>query len=397
MLPALGRGADSAATPSGALAPSTDLGLSPGLIHLNTGSAGPTSNRVLARTLAAWRQLETDPVAQAYYDFPDTVFTAADQVRGKAASLIGCSPDEILVTRGTTDDITTLAQSVRLREGDHVLLSNLEHEGGEVGWLHRQRIDGVIIDRVQIPFDEHGSERIVSAYSTAITPRTRVISVSHVLASTGLRMPIAEIVKLARAHDILCVVDGAQAVGHVPVDVRALGCDAYATSGHKWLMGPKGTGFVYIAESAGSQINPPQWQLGRAVGSDSAGLTPLPLAVGLGEAIDGVQKLGIPRIERHNLALANIAHLGMAKMPLLSVVSPPPGPSASALVAAIVAAPIDADQLRIALQDRHGVVVKLTEKRWFNGIRVSPHVFNDEVQVTAALTALRAELQRLAV
>jgi selenocysteine lyase/cysteine desulfurase len=396
LLPALGRSAAGATSPSGALVPATDVGLSPGLIHLNTGSAGPTSNRVLTRTLAAWRQLETDPVAQSYYDLPNTIFTAADQVRGKAAALIGCSPDEILFTRGTTDGITTLAQSVRLKEGDHVLLSNQEHDGGEVGWLHRQKMDGVIIDRVKLPFEEHDSQRIVAAYSAAVTPKTRVISVSHVLASTGLRMPIAAISKLAREHDILCVVDGAQAVGHIPVDVRALGCHAYATSGHKWLMGPKGTGFVYIAGSAGSAINPPQWQLGRAVGSDSAGLAPLTLAVGFGEAIDDVRNLGIAHIEQHNLALAELVYTEMTKISALRVVSPPPGPSATALVSAMVAKSVDAEKLRAALQERHGVVVKLVEKRWFNGIRLSPHIFNDEAQVTTAIAALRAELKRLA-
>jgi selenocysteine lyase/cysteine desulfurase len=396
MLPALGRGAAAAPSPSGALTPASDFGLAPGLIHLNTASAGPTFNRVLARTLAAWRQLETDPVAQAYYDSPDTVFTAADQVRGKAAALLGCSADEILLTRGTTDGITTLAHSVRLSEGDHVLLSNQEHDGGEVGWLHRQKIDGLIIDRAQLPLDEYDPQRIVAAYSAAITPRTRVISVSHVLASTGLRMPIAEIAKLARAHDVLCVVDGAQAVGQIPVDVHVLGCHAYATSGHKWLMGPKGTGFVYIDRSAVGQIDPPQWQLGRAVGSDSAGLAPLTLAVGLGVAIDSVNGLGVSRIEQHNLALAKLAHSEMARMPLLRLVGPPPGPYATALIAAMVSEPIDADKLRTTLQERHGVVVKLAERRWFNGIRLSPHVFNDEAQVTTALTALGAELQRLA-
>jgi selenocysteine lyase/cysteine desulfurase len=392
-LPVLGFGATSTASPSnGALAPMADFGLSPGLIHLNTASAGPTSKRVLARTQEASRQLEVDPVAQSYYDRPDTVFTAADQVRGKAAALVGCSPDEILFTRGTTDGITTLAHSVRLEKGDRVLLSNQEHDGGEVGWVHRQKLDGVIVDRVQLELQEYDLDRIVKAFRAAITPRTRVISVSHVLASTGLTMPIADIAKLARAHEILCVVDGAQAVGQIAVDVVALGCHAYATSGHKWLMGPKGTGFVYVAKNAGGDIEPPQWQLGRQVGSDSAGLAPLTLVVGLGEAIDDVQRLGMSRIEPHNIALARVIHAEMSKMPLLHVVSPPPGPNATALVAARLPPTIDADLVRARLQERHGVVVKLTEKRWFNGIRMSPHIFNDEAQVATALEALRIEL-----
>ena len=384
-IPAAGSG-------TGALLSRDELGLLPGLIHFNTGSAGPTTKRVLASTMAAWRQLETDPVAEAYYNDPTTVFSIADQVRGKAAGLIGCSPDEILVSRGTTDGITILAASVRLKQGDRILLGNLEHEGGEIGWRHRQRMDGIVIDRVQLPFEEHDPARIVAAYAAAIRPTTKVISVSHVIAPTGLRMPIAQVAGLARAHGILCIVDGAQAVGQIPVDVRASGCHAYATSGHKWLMGPKGTGFVYISKDAAGAIEPSQWQLGKQVGSNSAGLAPLTMAVGLGQAIDDVSTIGMAHVEAYNLALAERMRQGMAAISQLHVVSPTPGPEATALVSAILPPSIDAFEVRKRLRERHNVVIKQGEKRWFNGIRLSPHIFNDQSEVETALTALRTEL-----
>lgn len=393
MLPALDCATVSAAVQGGPLLSREELGLSPGLIHLNTGSAGPTRNRVLARTLAAWRQLETNPVVQSYYDEPNTIFTAADQVRTKAAALLGCSGDEILFTRGTTDGITTLAQSVKLSAGDRILSSNLEHEGGEVGWLHRQWLTGVLVDRVRLPFDEHDPQQIMRAYAAALTPKTKVITVSHVLAPTGLLMPVADIAQLARSRGILCVVDGAQAVGQIRVDVRSIGCHAYATSGHKWLMGPKGTGVVYIAKDALGSFAPPQWQLGRKVGSDSAGLASLTMAIGLGEAIDAARTLGIEEIENHNRKLSATVYAEMSKMPQLRVVSPAPGAHSTALVAAILPPSISAERIRADLQARHNVVIKLAEKRWFNGIRLSPHVFNDEAQVAAALSALRTELR----
>ncbi len=392
LLPALDVASVSAAVQGGPLIPAGELSLPPGLIHLNTASAGPTPNRVLARTIAAWRQLERDPVAQCYSDQPDTVFTAADDVRGKAAALLGCSANEILFTRGTTDGITTLAHSVKLNARDRILLSNLEHEGGEVGWLHREKMSGVVVDRIQLPFEEHDPQRIVDAYAAALTPKTKVISVSHVLAPTGLRMPVAEIARIARSRGVLCVVDGAQAVGQISFDVRSIGCDAYATSGHKWLMGPKGTGFVYIAKNAAGAFDPPQWQLGRAVGSNSAGLAPLTIVVGLGEALDATRALGIHRIEAYNRGLANTVYTEMTKMPQLRIVSPTPGACSTAMVAAMLPPAIDADRLRAALRTRHNVVIKRAERRWFNGIRLSPHVFNDEVQVARALAALRTEL-----
>lgn len=389
VLPGLASGPTLARQPEGALFSSAGLGMLPGLIHLNTGSAGPTTNRVLANTMAAWKQLEADPVVEAYYG---SIFLAADTVRQKAAALIRCSADEILFTRGTTDGITTLASSVRLKEGDRVLLSNLEHEGGEIGWRHRERRDGVVLDRVQLPFELHDPDAIVSAYASAIRPTTRVISVSHIIATTGLRMPIPEIAALARSRGILCIVDGAQAVGHIPVNVRSLGCHAYATSGHKWLMGPKGTGFLYIAGDVGDAIQPPQWQLGKQVGADSVGLAPLTMAIGLSSAIEDVHAIGAERIETHNLALAARVRAGMAAIPQLHVVSPHPGPNATALVAAMLPSTIDALAVRERLRERHKVVIKLAEKRWFNGIRLSPHVFNDEGQVDAALAALKTEL-----
>ncbi len=210
-----------------------ELGLEPDLVYLNTASAGPTPKRVLARTIEAWQRLETEPVYMGYSPAPDSVVTAADQVRGKAAALIGCTPDEILLTAGTTQGITTLANSIRLKEGDRVLLTDQEHEGGEVGWQHRERRDGIVVDRVNIPIGDSDPGAIIARFAGAIGARTRVICFSHVLSPTGLRMPVAEIAALAKSHGALCIIDGAQAVGAMAVDVRALGCDAYATSGHK--------------------------------------------------------------------------------------------------------------------------------------------------------------------
>lgn len=372
-----------------------ELGLAPGLIHLNTASAGPTPDGVLRRVVAAWHRIETDPVVMSYSSDPASIVTAADRVRDKAAALIGCSPDEILLSRGTTDGITTIAQSIRLREGDRVLLTDQEHEGGETGWLHRQRLDGIIIDRVSIAIGDCDTAAILGRFKSAMGPRTRAVCVSHILSPTGLRMPVAQIAALARQKGALCIVDGAQAVGGTAVDVRALGCDAYATSGHKWLMGPKGTGFVYISNEASNAIAPPEWLMGKRYGSNSEGLSPMPLAIGLGEAIDRMMLIGLSRVEQHNLALAERIYGAFTRMSALTIVSPPPGPLATALVAARLPDAVDSQLLRARMRERHDVSIKMAEKRWFNGIRLSPHIFNDVEQVEKALAALRRELDHL--
>jgi isopenicillin-N epimerase len=268
-LPAVSAGPLTGATGDNApLLSRRELGLEPGLVYLNTASAGPTPKRVLARTIEAWNRLETEPVYMSYSREPDSIVSAADRVRGKAAALVGCEAEEIFLTHGTTDEITTLANSIRLREGDRVLLTDQEHEGGETGWQRRERRDGIVVDRVSIPVGDTDTDAIVARFAAAIRPRTRVMSFCHVLTSTGLRMPVADIAALAKSRSVLSVVDGAQAVGAMPVDVRVLDCDAYATSGHKWLMGPKGQ------DSSLSASGPPR-KSNRRSGTSTAGTGPI--------------------------------------------------------------------------------------------------------------------------
>ena len=116
--------------------------------------------------------------------------------------------------------------------------------GGQ--YLARQH--GVQLDGVPVPRGKVDAEALRSAMAKGMRTGTPVICVSHVLSSTGLRMPIAELQALARSRGVLCAVDGAQAVGAVRVTVRELGCHAYAASGHKWLLGPKGTGLLFLAK-----------------------------------------------------------------------------------------------------------------------------------------------------
>jgi selenocysteine lyase/cysteine desulfurase len=361
----------------------------PGLTYLNTASLGPTPRAVLDRTLDAWRELESNPVYMAYGDGPAHV--AADRTRALAAALLGCTAHEILITRSTTDAMNSLALNLRLSRGDRVLLTDQEHEGGSVGWQYRARRDEVRIDTVPIAPADHDPAVILQRFAEAIRPQTRVISVSHVIASTGLRMPITEIAALAARHGILCIVDGAQAVGQIDVNVKALGCHAYATAGHKWLMGPKGTGILYVSRDAAG-IELLQWENGRTFVSNSTGIGSLPLASGLGVAIEAMKTTGTAAIERHNMSLRNRAYAGLQAMTPLQIAGPPPGPLATAMVAAMLPSHIDSARVRTVLRDKHGVMIKMVEKRWFNGIRLSPHVFNTETDIDKALEAIRSEL-----
>ncbi len=368
-----------------------ELLLAPGLTYLNTASLGPTSRSVLNRTLEAWYELETNPVRMSYGE--GAVHVATDRVRDQTAAFLGCDTNDILLTRSTTDAMNNIALGMRLSTGDHVVTTDQEHHGGADCWRYLARRRGIIIDVVPIAPTDRNAKVIVDRFASAITPATRVISISHVLTSTGLRMPVTELSALARARGILCVVDGAQAAGQIAVDVKALKCHAYAACGHKWLMAPKGTGMLYVSPDAVDAIAPIQWQDTKRYVAGSTGIGSLPLVLGLGAAIERANARGIADIERRVMELREYTIAQLTRVRDVSVLSAPAGPMASALVAVLLPTRVDSQALQTAMRDKHGIMVKLVEKQWFNGIRISPHIFNTEADIDRAVSALRTELQ----
>jgi len=367
-----------------------EYGLAPGLTYLNTASLGPAPRDVLDRTVEAWRQIESNPVRMAYGG--GTVHTATDQVRETAAKFLSCGTDDVLITRSTTEAMNTVALGMRLSSGDRVLTTDQEHHGGIDCWTYLGRRRGIVVDRVAISHADQDARTIVDRFARAITANTRVISVSQILSSTGVRMPVAEIAALSRARGILCVVDGAQAVGQIAVNVKELGCHAYAACGHKWLMGPKGTGLLYVSPDATEMIAPVQWEGGKRYVGGSTGMGSLPLVLGLGAAIEKANGQGIATIERRVLALREYAIRQLTKTPKITVVNAPSGPLASGLVALVLPGTINSQGLQTTLLDKHNIMVKLVEKQWFNGIRISAHIFNTEADIDRAVQALRTEL-----
>lgn len=377
--------------PPRGLAPDpADFLFSPGLHYLQTGSLGPTPRPVLEQAIAFWRELERNPTAVGY----GAQEQAMDEVRHRAAGFLGCGTDELVLTRCTTDGMNQVAQGLRLSAGDRVLTTDQEHPGGRSCWDYLARTAGVGIDVVPIAPEAHDPEAIVAAFARALTPRTRVLSFSHLLSSTGLRMPVRALSLLARDRGCLSVVDGAQAAGGVAVDVKALGCHAYATSGHKWMLGPKGTGLLYLSAELGDRVDPIQLQAGRAAYSASSGVTSLPSVLGLGAAIDYVEAIGIGAIEAHNLRLRERVRAGLARLPRVMLVGAPDGPQATPLVSYRLPPAVEAHRLYQALLERHQVMVKVVPGNWFNGQRISTHLFNTEADVDALLEALAAELGR---
>jgi selenocysteine lyase/cysteine desulfurase len=370
------------------LLPAGDLLIDPELSYVQTGSLGPTPRPVLERTIAVWHELERDPTALGYGPLEQGM----ELVRAKAAALLGCDLRELVITTSTTEGINWVAQGIALAPGDRIVTTDQEHPGGRVGWDFVAKRYGATIDVIAIPPGENDAAAIVDRFTRLVTPRTRVLAFSHVLTSTGLRMPVVELTALARRAGAISVVDGAQAAGGIVVDVKQLGCDVYATSGHKWLLGPKGTGLLYLGDSLGDRLEVIALQDGRAVYSHSAGVCSIPSVHGLGAAIDYIGALGIARVEAYNLALHRYAFDALSKLARLRIVSVRDGALASPLLTYTLPADVDASALADKLRTVHRVEVKGVPREWLNGHRVSTHAFNDERDIDRLVAALRTEL-----
>lgn len=241
------------------------------------------------------------------------------------------STREIVFTRGTTEAINLVANSLgaAFRSGDEIVLTELEHHANIVPWQLLAERTGVVL-RV-IPINDAG-ELVLDDYAKLLTDRTRLVSVTHVSNALGTINPVAEMVAHARGLGILTLLDGAQAIPHMPVDVQALDCDFYAFSGHK-MCGPTGIGALYARESVLAEM--PPWQGGGdmilTVSFSGTTFNELPYrfeagtpniagAVGLGAAIDYLNAIGMPAIEAWEADLLAYATDKVSALPDLEVI-----------------------------------------------------------------------------
>lgn len=360
-----------------------------GFIYMNTGTIGPCRRDTVEKTTAAWKQLESLPLQFYAAKYAPAL---AEKTRMAAAAFLGCDTSEIMITKSTTDGMNAMAQGLRLQPGDRILTTNQEHDGGLNGWNYMARYYGVLVDTINIPFDAHNPALLLENLNNAITPQTKLISISHVFSSTGLRLPVAEISKLARSKGILCIVDGAQAVGAIKVNLKELGCHAYATSGHKWLMGPKGTGLLYISKEVQNRIRPIQFEDSYNTFNESSGVGNLPGILGLSTAIDYLNEKGIEKTEEKNLSLRNRLYHSLLNETKLNIQSPPPGVMASPLLSCRLPENIDAGKFSSLFLETHKISFRPVHKKWFNGLRFSLHVFNTEEEVDKLVRIIKKEL-----
>jgi len=318
-----------------------------------------------------------------------------EDTRARVAAQLNVDGDEVALVRNTSEANNIINNGLDLREGDEVLLWDQNHQTNNVAWDVRARRYGVVVRRVSTPAAPQTKQELADVFIRAITPRTRVISLSHVSNLSGVRLPIRTIVEAAKARDIYVHLDGAQTWGAMRVDLRDLGVDSYSASAHKWYLGPKEVGLLYVRRENLDRVWPsviaPGWgddaesDLVGARKFESLGQRDDAALAGLGLAAETLDMIGIERIETRVRHLSQRLKNGIAAAGHDLVT--PMDASMSFGVCITRAPKARLRAIMQALYEDHGIAGAPT-----GGIRLCPHIYNSEEHVDRAIAAVSERL-----
>ena len=212
------------------------------LVNLNNGGVSPTPTHVLDAMMRDLRFSNGAPVHEMWQVLEPRI----EGVRRELAREFGCDPEELAITRNASEAMETLILGLDLRRGDEAVVTTQNYPRMLTTWDQRARRDGIVVKRVTYAAPLQDPATLVAAIRAAMTPRTRVIELPHLVNWTGQITPIRDLARLARERGVELLVDGAHAFAHFPFTRDALECDYYGTSLHKWLLAPIGTGFLYV-------------------------------------------------------------------------------------------------------------------------------------------------------
>jgi selenocysteine lyase/cysteine desulfurase len=368
--------------------------LAPGLILMNAANLCPSPYPVQETVFRHTRDVNRDASFQNRGKFG----ALKEEARRALAEYVGASPSEIAITRNTSEGNNTVVNGLDLGGGDEVVLWDQNHPTNNVSWDVRARRWGFTVRRVSTPVSCEDAGQMVDSFVAALTNRTRVLAFSHVSNASGAGIPAMEVCRVARERGILTLVDGAQTFGALNLDLHDMGCDFFTGSSHKWFMGPKEAGLMYVREESQERLWPTHvgvgWEGAEANGAqkfenmgqrDDAAVVSMATAAAFHEAIgpvaveERVRGLVLAIRERLTDAVPGVRfHTPLA--PELSagvLVFALPGVSHGEVFQEVY------ETHHLACTGRGGA---------FDGIRLSPHIYNTLDEVGRAVEALAAHV-----
>lgn len=353
-------------------------------VYMNTGGLGPAPYTVI------------DAVQQTMMDLQrisEHGHRKITEAREPIAAFFGAAPETIAFTRNATEANATIASGLTfLQSGDEVIIETHAHPGGAIPWMSRQKQHGIRV-RAFEPDPESAAGNL-ARIEALITPRTRVIQVSHLTAPTGIVMPVALIAELAQAHDLWFHVDGAQSAGAFPVDLKAIGCDSYGTSGHKWMGATHGTGLLYIRQERLDEVMPTevgaysdngtfdipdQLEYHPTAVRYECGTRDATKIVGMQAAVDMLQTIGMERVALYGKELGIYLHNRLREIDGVTVLTPQ-DPTLRAGITTFQTAGVPCRDMYRRLAQDFKLRCRIVTERGLDAIRVSTHIFNNRAE-----------------
>jgi isopenicillin-N epimerase len=353
-------------------------------VFLNHGSFGACPRPVFEEYQRLQRELERQPVEFLARRYDELVGAA----RARLAAYLGAQPDDVVFVPNATTGMNVVARSLPLGPGDEVLTTDHEYGAVDLMWQHVCARTGATLVRREVAV---GPDFVDDLWS-AVSERTRIVSISHVTSATALRFPVEEICRRARAAGILTAVDGAHAPGQVELDLATFEPDFYSGNCHKWLCAPKGSGFLYARPEHQTQMVPPVVGWGEDDGSfqsrfgwqgtrDPAAFLAVPAA------IDFQLEHGWDDVRRRCHALAEEGRLRLAELTGIEPIAPDEGWLGQMVATGLP--DCDPAELKRRLYDEHRIEIPVEGRRGQPMLRASFQAYNDRSDLAALLAALR--------
>ena len=359
------------------------------LTMLNAANLCPSSGPVLETMYRMTKDMDQDPSADNRVKLGD----GRENTRKLLAEFLRVTPEEIVITRNTSESNNLVSTGVDLKAGDEVLLTADNHPSNHTAWQEKAKRFGFTVRDVPVPNPHPGFDHYVDAFTKAITPKTKLIAFTHLTSTVGDLFPAKEICKLARDRGILTLVDGAQTFGLLDVDLSDIQPDFYSGSAHKWPCGPKENGVLYINKNAQTKI----WasiysaypgRVGVSRSFEGFGQRDEPAMIAFGEALKLQTQIGRAQIERRSRELTQALVQGLKKIDGVKIWTSPE-PSRVAAVLSFQPGSLDVRKLSTALyqKDRIGCATRGGQDR--PGIRFSPHFYNTHADVEKTVAAIK--------
>ena len=356
------------------------------MTYLNTGWAGPSPERVLARRRET--AAEESRLGPASPDGLALAKRTAGTAKDAAARLLGADPGDVVLTHGTTEGVNAVLHGLAWEPGDELLTSDLEHPALEAPAALLAARHGVRVQRVRLA-PAASADEALAAIVSSITPRTRLVALSHIMYTCGLVLPAPAVARAVHEAGAMILFDGAQSGGHIRLDMGEIDADFYTVSGQKWLLGPSSTGALYVRRDRHELLAPLLQVPGVGFATGLAALSlasgSAQLQAGFAEAVRVYEELGPERAEARIYELAARLRDGLAQIGGVAVT----GPNDPDAVCGLTAITLDGwkpGDLADALWERHQVVARTVGHP--AGERFSTAAFNDERDVGRALEAV---------